>query len=129
MATYLLDTNIIIDVVNGKKGRDELLKELVRQGNLLACCPINVAEVFAGMRPKEEALTTALLRSLVLYPISFAVAGQAGLFKRDYGKKGITLALPDALLAAVAIHNQLTLITENIRHFPMKELSIHPLTD
>ena len=39
------------------------------------------------MRPKEEARTTALLRSLHLYPITFPVAELAGLLKRDHSKK------------------------------------------
>ena len=65
-----------------------------------------------------------MLRSLQLYPISFPVAELAGLLKRDYGEEGVTLSLADALVAAVAIHNQLTLITENIKHFPMKELAL-----
>ena len=54
MATYLLDTSVIIDALNDKRGRREFLLGLVRQGHLLACCPVNVTEVYAGMRPKEE---------------------------------------------------------------------------
>jgi predicted nucleic acid-binding protein len=128
MATYLLDTNIIIDAINEKKDRNQFLLDLVeQQGHSLACCPINVTEVYAGMRPKEEQRTDALLRSLQLYPITFSVAEMAGRLKRDHGKKGITLSLPDAIVAAVAIHNQLTLITENVKHFPMKELALYPL--
>jgi len=36
MATYLLDTSVIIDALNGKKNRDQTLKELLQQGHLLA---------------------------------------------------------------------------------------------
>jgi tRNA(fMet)-specific endonuclease VapC len=88
------------------------------QGHALATCQINVAEVYAGMRPKEAQRTTELLRSLQLLPITFTVAALAGSLKYDYAKKGITLSLTDAIIAAVAIHNQLTLITEIIKHFP-----------
>jgi predicted nucleic acid-binding protein len=126
MATYLLDTNIIIDAINSKKNRNEFLLELTeQQGHLLACCPINVAEVYAGMRPKEEQRTRRLLLSLQLFPISFPVAEMAGLLRRDYSRKGITLTISDTIIAAVAIYNQLTLITENIKDFPMKELQIY----
>jgi predicted nucleic acid-binding protein len=128
MATYLLDTNIIIDAINGKRNRNQLLLDLTeRQGHLLACCAINVAEVYAGMRPKEKARTSALLRSFRMYPLTCDVAELAGLFKRDYGKKGMTLSLTDAIIAAVAIHNQLSLITDNVKGFPMESLSIYPL--
>src|SRR5215467_6509845 len=115
MATYLLDTTILIDAINGKRNRNEFILDLtLRQGHLLACCPINVAEVYAGMRSKEEARTSALLRSLRLYPVTFEVAELAGLFKRVYAKKGMTLSLPDSIIAAVAVHNQITLVTDNV---------------
>src|SRR5689334_1247137 len=104
MATFLLDTNIIIDALNDKKNRNRSLLSLAEQGHTLACCPVNVAEVYAGMRPKEEQRTSALLRSLELYPITFAVAELAGRLKRDYSRQGKTLSIPDTIVAAVALH-------------------------
>ena len=74
MAILLLDTSVIIDAINGKKGRAQLLKELILEGHLLACCPINVTEVFAGMRSHEELLTLNLLGSLQYYPITWLAA-------------------------------------------------------
>ena len=127
MATYLLDTSVIIDTINGKRRRDDLLKEFLHQGHLLACCAINVTEVYAGLRSNEETLTSELLKSLQYYPIIWPVARLAGLLKRDYGRKGITLAATDVTIAAVAIYHQLTLITDNLKHYPMKELNLYPL--
>jgi predicted nucleic acid-binding protein len=49
MASYLLDTSVIIDALNGKRERDQLFKELLQPGHLLACCSINVTEVYAGL--------------------------------------------------------------------------------
>jgi predicted nucleic acid-binding protein len=63
MATYLLDTTVTIDALNEKKNRNLALIGLAEQGHILACCPINVAEVYAGLRPKEEQKTAALLES------------------------------------------------------------------
>ncbi|MGO9272473.1 MAG: type II toxin-antitoxin system VapC family toxin [Terriglobia bacterium] len=127
MATYLLDTSVIIDALNGKHHRDQLLKGLLQQGHLLACCSINVTEVYAGLRSHEETRTKELLESLQYFPIAWPVARLAGLLKRDYGRQGITLATTDATIAAIAIHHQLTLITDNLKHYPMKELSTYPL--
>lgn len=127
MATYLLDTNIIIDALNDKRNRNAGLLNLVAAGHTLACCPINVAEVCAGLRPKEEERTMALLQSLELYPITFPVAELAGRLKREYGSKGKTLSIPDTIVAAVALHNELVLITDNVQDFPMEELSLYPL--
>src|ERR1035437_2825210 len=71
MATLLLDTSVLIDTINGKRNRGELLKELLHQGHLLACCPINVTEVCAGLRTHEESRTLNLLQSLQYYPITW----------------------------------------------------------
>jgi predicted nucleic acid-binding protein len=127
VATYLLDTSVIIDALNNKRNRRGLLLDLLRQGHLLACCPINVTEVYAGLRPKEEAATEELLRSLEYYQITWPVARMAGMLKRDHARKGITVTVADATIAAVAIVNELTLLTDNVKDFPMKELNLYPL--
>ncbi len=129
MSTYLLDTSVIVDAINNKRNRNRALIGLATQGHTLACCPVNVAEVYAGLRPKEEQKTAALLRSLQLFPITYPVAELAGLLKRDYARRGLTLTIPDTLIAAVAIHNHLSLITDNVKDFPMPELSLHPLAE
>ena len=127
MATYFLDTSVIIDALNNKRGRRDLLLDLLRQGHLLACCAINVAEVFAGLRPKEEKTTEEFLRSLEYYHITWPVARLAGLLKRDRGKKGIMGSVADATIAAVAIAHELPLLTDNVKDFQMKDLTLYPL--
>jgi len=126
MAIFLLDTNIIIDAINDKKNRNDSLISLAEAGNILACCPVNVAEVYAGIRPKEEQRTAELLRSLKLYPITLDVAELAGRLKRDYSKKGKALDLTDTLVATVALHHELQLIIGNVKDFPMPDLCIYP---
>jgi predicted nucleic acid-binding protein len=116
-------------VLNCKRDRDALLKGLLSQGDLLGCCAINVSEVYAGMRPKEEDKTDQLLQSLEYYKIDWNVARLAGLLKRDYAKKGSTLSLTDTTIAAIALEYNLTLITDNVKHYPMPELKLYPLPE
>jgi len=127
MATYFLDTNILIDILRDRQGRRQLAQALLDQDHLLATCPINVAELYASMRPKEEPATTGLVESLELLPITGRAAREAGLFKSRFAAKGVSLSLPDALIAAVAIEHGCTLVTENRKDFPMPELSLYPL--
>jgi len=119
--------SVIIDTLNDRRGRPTFLLDLVRAGHVLACCPINITEVYAGMRPKEQAATEDLFASLQYFPIAPPAARLAGELKRAYGRKGITLNLGDAIMAAVAIHYQLTLLTDNVKGFLMENLSRHPL--
>jgi len=127
MATFLLDTSVIIDALNDRRGRPGLLMDLLEEGHLLACCPINVTEVYAGLRPKEEAATEAFLASLQFIPITSQAARLAGELKREYSRKGSTLNLGDVIIAAVAVDNRFTLLTDNVKDFPMRTLSLYPL--
>jgi predicted nucleic acid-binding protein len=125
MAIYLLDTDIIIDVLNGKGDRPNLLRSLVAEGHLLACCSTSVTEVYAGLRPGEERKTSNFLHSLKYYSIDFAAAHLAGVLKCEYGRKGKSLNIADTTIAAVALQYGLPLITGNKKDFPMKELQLY----
>jgi predicted nucleic acid-binding protein len=61
MATYLLDPSVIIDALNRKRGRRQLLKTLVESGETLACSAMTVMEIYAGLRPHESVATQAFL--------------------------------------------------------------------
>ena len=124
MATILLDTSVILDHLNGRAGRTASLSQLLDRGNLLACCPVNLTEVYAGLRPGEEERTKAFLDSLDFLPVTAEIAVRAGLLRRDWRQKGQTLSYSDVTIAAVAIANRTPLLTDNRKHFPMPELDL-----
>ncbi|MGD0075121.1 MAG: type II toxin-antitoxin system VapC family toxin [Candidatus Binataceae bacterium] len=127
MAGYLLDTSVIVDVLNGKRERKPMLEILLQQGNTLGCCAINVAEVYAGMRPHEAQATQALLKSLDYYEITWEIARKAGEIKFQQARRGRTLSLADAMIAAVTVSNQLKLMTDNVRHYQIPGVNLFPL--
>jgi hypothetical protein len=127
--TILLDTSVLIDTLRDRKGRRSFLRELVLEGHTLACSPVNVAEVYAGMRPTEATATGEFLGSLEYVPISRAAAESAGQLKAYFSGKGRTLSLADCLVAAVALSGNLALATDNVKHYPMAELKLVPLPD
>jgi predicted nucleic acid-binding protein len=116
-----------VATLNGKRDRKAVLEGLLRQGNTLACCAINVAEVYAGMRSHEAEATNALLKSLDYYEISWEIARKAGELKFQQARRGRTLSLADTIIAAVALSNELKLITDNVRHYPIPGVEIFPL--
>lgn len=111
-------------ITSGRHGRTEFLDKLIEQGHILACCPVNITEVYAGLRPGEETKTEAFIGSLEYLPVTPAIARQAGLLRRDWQKKGQTLSYTDVTIAAVALSNRAPLLTDNRKHFPMTELQI-----
>src|SRR5260370_461376 len=129
MAVILLDSSVIFDHLNGRFKRTEFLGELVEQGHILACCAVNLTEVYAGLRPGEEDKTVAFLNSLEYMPVTPEIARQAGLLRRDWQKKGQTLSYTDVTIAAVALSGEVPLLTDNREHFPMPELQLLPLPD
>ncbi len=127
MAALLVDSNVIIDALTGRRGRSELLTREITAGNSLACTSIQITEIYAGMRDHEKLRTEALLRSLDYYPVTWEIARLAGNLKREWRDKGLTLMLPDTTIAAVALHHGLPLLTDNRKHFPMPGLFLYPL--
>ena len=127
MALILLDSSVIFDHLNGRFGRTRFLQQLIDQGYVLACCAVNVTEVYAGLRVEEEERTAAFLNSLEYLSVTAGIAREAGLLRRDWHKKGQTLSYTDVTIAAVALSNEVPLLTDNRKHFPMPELQLFPL--
>ncbi len=124
MERFLLDTTVIIDFLRGKPQTVQEIRDLNEQGASMGCCPINIIEVLAGMRQKEESATLAFLESLEFYDLDAPSAQIAGDSLRHSRGKGITLTLADVAIAGVAIANDLTLLTDNARHYPQKDIKI-----
>jgi predicted nucleic acid-binding protein len=123
----LLDTSVLIDVLRAKRGRRAWLAELVQDGHSLETSALNVAEVYAGMRPEEEVRTKEFITALLCHPISSTTAERAGRFKKQWATKGRTLALADTIVAAVAVEEKCALATDNQKDFPMPEVRLHEM--
>jgi predicted nucleic acid-binding protein len=124
MSDYLLDTTEIIDYSRGEPRTVRVLEKLLSAGQTLCCCDVVVAEVFAGVRPRERSALEAFVFSLRYHETDCEAARTAGEFLQTHARKGLTLGLGDALIAAVAVHNDLTLVTKNGAHYPMGELRL-----
>jgi predicted nucleic acid-binding protein len=125
----LLDSSVLIDSLRSRRGRRQWLAELVRAGNRLATSALNLGEVYAGMRPEEEAGTKAFLGALECHEITAGVAEMAGKLKRQWAQKGRTLTLADAIVAAVAMEQGCPLATDNRKDFPMPGLQLYELPE
>jgi predicted nucleic acid-binding protein len=125
----LLDTSVLIDALRARRERLVWLAELVRAGHSLETSALNVAEVYAGMRPEEEDRTQAFLGALLCHSFSAAMGEMAGKFKSHWARKGRTLTLADTMVAAVAIEQNCILVTDNRKDFPMAELRLFDMPE
>jgi predicted nucleic acid-binding protein len=122
MTRYLLDTDAVIDFLYNIAGSVELVQGLFSRGDTLCCCDIVLAEVYAGLHPHEQARAEQLLTGLEYLPTTPEAARQAGAWRYAYLRQGQTLPVTDCLIAAVSVSHGATVVTGNIKDFPMTEL-------
>jgi predicted nucleic acid-binding protein len=127
MASYLLDTDAIIDYLLGIPSTVTMIQELHGRGDTLCVCDVVIAEVYAGLRTQHRQAAEKLLSACTFLPTTLPIARQAGQWRYDYARKGIPLATTDTLVAAVAHTHGATIVTGNTRDYPMPELSLNPL--
>lgn len=126
MAKYLLDTTALIDHLKGRQGVVDLIGTLARQGHQLGLCCVNVAEIYSGLTEREWVPAEILVDALEYYEVTSEAAKQAGRYRYDFARRGITLTTADTLIAAVAISEGAILITANTRDFPMDGIELLP---
>lgn len=119
--THLLDTNACIGYLNGRVPgvRDQLR---VRRTRDVAVCSIVKAELFAGaMRSTDPAWTLArqqaFLSQFVSLPFDDQAAEAFGRIKAQLFRLGTPIGPYDMQIAAIALANNLTLVTHNTREF------------
>jgi len=125
MSKYLLDSDTIIWHLRGRKEITEMLKDLQRSG-LPACSTISVLEVQLGVKTKdEEGKTNRFFESLKVFDVDMDIAKIAAQLIREYKAKGVTMDIPDSIIASTCILHDLTLVTYNRKHYPISELKFH----
>jgi predicted nucleic acid-binding protein len=125
MKTFLIETDILIDLFNKKTEADELISELSKNGRLVTSV-VTIAELRAGWDTEKASFYLPKLYAIVeVIPLTREIAEYAGELRNAYGKKGQVLPTIDTLIAATCILNDYTLITRNIRHYPMKEIDLY----
>jgi predicted nucleic acid-binding protein len=121
VARYLLDSDVIIEWLRSDERIVAWLKERDARGDFLALTPVSIAEVYAGLRHREEFVVGDVLRVLHCVELDERTGRKAGHYRRQYGPShGVEVA--DALIAAAAHVHGLTLCSRNLRHYPMRDV-------
>lgn len=121
MARHLLDSDILIWVLRGKKEAIDFVGSLLKE-EVPGISALAFYEVWAGARLSEEETITEFLSAFDVLPVDQEIAKQGARYTLALRKKGITLSVTDALIAATAKSKELVLVTMNQRHFPMTDI-------
>jgi len=119
----VLDSTVLIDFLRGRPavGRVARLRD---SDDVPATTAINVEEIVRGLHLAEIDSARRLFDGLIVLPIDAGVAWQAGVWRRSFAARGITLYQADCLVAAAAWSNHATLVTGNAKDFPMDEIVV-----
>jgi tRNA(fMet)-specific endonuclease VapC len=127
-ASYLVDTDWIIDHLNGVPAVSERLRELQPAG--LAVSIISLAELYEGVHysrdpARSETSLQQFLAGLSILPIDDDVCRIFGRERGRLRQQGRTIGDFDLLIASTCLRHQLQICTNNRRHFEaVKGLSI-----
>ena len=114
--SLLVDTDVLIDFFRGVPPAACFFQ---KQSQEIAFSTITIAEIYAGIRSAtEQAIIERTMALFPIFPVAPDIARKAGALKRAFGSShGVGLA--DAVIAATAQHQGLSLVTLNVNHFPM----------
>lgn len=116
-----LDTDLLIAILRGK---EEAYKKVTKidEESRGATTAINAFEIFFGayksaMKSENVKEAVKLLERLELIPFDLASSRKAGELTAELREKGKPIDYRDAMIAGIAIENDLTLVTRNKSHF------------
>ena len=122
MASYLLDTATLVLLARRGPLVAQRLSALVAGRNVVGVCPIAVAEFYAGLSIARRPEWQPFFDGLVHWNIDRYDATRAGSLRYAWARRGRPLQTTDCLIAAVAIRVRATIVTENLKDFPMPDV-------
>lgn len=121
MGKFLLDSDVVIAWLRRDEDVIRWLKERDAAGDVIGWTPVSIAEVGAGIRPREAFAMDDLARVLHCVELDERVGRKAGRYRLQFGgSHGVEIA--DAMIAAAAHVHGMTLCTRNLRHYPMRDI-------
>lgn len=120
LVSFLVDTDWVIDHFNRIGAVTQRLHELQKEG--LALSMISVAELWEGVHfsndpERSQAMLEEFLSGVVVLGIDEEICRRFGQLRGSLRRQGKLVGDFDLLIAASALRHNLTLLTNNRRHF------------
>lgn len=118
---YLLDTNVCIQVLNGRS--ESLVAQLRRRSprEIFLCSVVKAELIHGAYRSSRAPANLRLLRRFfepfVSLPFDDHCAEAYGRIRSDLERAGTPIGPNDLMIAAIAVAGSLTLVTANTREF------------
>lgn len=107
MRRYLLDSNIMGDFVDRRRGIPDKVREVRQHGGRIGTCMPVVAELFYGMefsatRDENIRRLRRALSGIICWPLDRAAAEEYGRIAAERRRSGRTMQAVDIMVAAIA---------------------------
>ncbi len=118
--TYLIDSDWVIDWLANRRAAVALLRRLSAQGICVSL--ITYAEVLDGVYHGQDVTRyqrdfQRFLQEAPVLPLTRLIMQRFARIRGDLRLRGAIIPDMDLLIAATALHHDLTLVTRNVRHF------------
>jgi predicted nucleic acid-binding protein len=105
----VLDSNVIMDLFNGKLSKDDFKRALTGTAQIVSVMTCIELLAFPGITEEQEETYNSFLSRRVVIPLNKDVERQTILIRR----RNTNIKIPDAMIAATAFTQEATLITRD----------------
>lgn len=118
MASYCLDTDVLVNIIRGRQSPDFIMSVSAFG---VSTTMINLMELYYGAyksgKSSDLALVDSLSKNLVIMQISEEDVRLAGKIMAELDNKGQKTDFRDVMISSICINRNLILITRNMKHF------------
>jgi tRNA(fMet)-specific endonuclease VapC len=119
--TFLLDTNACISILRNRGSNVARRLRQAPSGTVALCSVVKAELYFGAYKSQQPGQTLARLDQFVRmfhsYAFDDAAAGFYGRIRADLAARGTPIGPNDFMIAAIALANNLILVTHNTREF------------
>jgi predicted nucleic acid-binding protein len=135
MSGFLLDTNCVSELVRSQPNPGVLVWMEAVDENLLYLSVLSLGEIRKGVAGLSQGKRRTQLETWLelelqarfagrVLPIDAAISDRWGLLAAEAKRKGRALSAIDGLLAATALHHNLTIVSRNVADFANTNVQI-----
>jgi tRNA(fMet)-specific endonuclease VapC len=119
--SWMLDSNAISRYLNGKSPSLKKRLEAVEENQIVVCSIVKAELLYGALHSKDPAKALpkvqAFFARFVSFPFDDAAASVYGRIRAELATAGQVIGPNDTLIAAIAIANDVTLVTHNSDEF------------
>ncbi|MBF0201396.1 MAG: type II toxin-antitoxin system VapC family toxin [Desulfamplus sp.] len=119
--TFLLDTNVCIKYLNGKSEKIREHIEFIEPDDVVLCSIVRAELIYGAMKSKNPEknleIQKKFMNRFISFPFDDDSARIYGEIRSELEKLGTPIGPNDLMIAAIAIQNDVVLVTHNTKEF------------